>query len=126
MDKPLVLIIEDDPRLADIYEVALERVGFGTVLDLDGNQYTNILSTIRPALIILDLHMPYASGVDILHEIRCDPRLADIPVIVITADLVLAKSIRGQAEEILVKPVTVARLRETVLRLHPGSIQKES
>jgi CheY-like chemotaxis protein len=122
MAKPLVLIIEDDPKLAVIYQTTLQQSGFDTALDMNGNQYSAMLSTARPAVIILDLHMPFASGVDILQEIRCDPRLADIPVIVTTADLVLAKSIRGQAQETLMKPVSTARLRETVLRLCPGSI----
>ncbi len=122
MAKPLILIIEDDPKLAAIYQMTLQQIGFDTVLDMNGNQYSAMLSAARPAVIILDLHMPFASGMDILQEIRCDPRLVDIPVIVTTADLVLAKSIRGQAQEILMKPVSTARLRETVLRLCPGNV----
>ena len=126
MAKPFVLIIEDDPKLAVIYQTALQQVGFDTDLDADGNQYIAKLSTVNPALIILDLHMPFVSGVDILRQIRSDKRLTNIPVIVTTADLYLAKTIQGQAEEILIKPVSIARLRETVLRLHPVDIQNES
>lgn len=120
MAKPVILIIEDDPKLAMIYQVTLQQIGFDTALDPDGNQYQAILSKSRPALIILDLHMPYTSGIDILRQIRCDQDLMDIPVIVATADLFLARSLKGQADEILLKPVSVDRLRRTVLRLHPG------
>jgi two-component system response regulator BaeR len=120
MPKPLILIIEDDPKLAAIYQMSLQQAGFDTALDMNGNQYLPLVATVCPAVIILDLHMPFASGVDILQEIRGNPRLADIPVIVTTAALVLVKSLRGQAQEILMKPVSTARLRETVLRLCPG------
>jgi CheY-like chemotaxis protein len=64
--------------------------------------------------------------VDILHQIRRDPTLANVPVIVTTADSLLADSIRGEAEEILIKPVDFTRLRETILRLCPGSNKNES
>ncbi len=120
MTKPLILIIEDDPKLSTIYQMSLQQIGFDTALDMNGNQYSALVSKVRPAVIILDLHMPFASGVDILHDIRSDPHLATVPVIVTTADLVLVKSLRGQAQEILMKPVSTARLRETVLRLCPG------
>jgi CheY-like chemotaxis protein len=123
MAKPLILIIEDDPKLAIIYQVTLQQIGYDTVLDPDGSQYNAILSRVHPVLIILDLHMPYASGVDILKQIRCDPQWMDIPVIVVTADLILAKALKGQADEVLLKPVSVDRLRRTVLRLHPGSME---
>jgi CheY-like chemotaxis protein len=125
MTKPLVLIVEDDPKLVLIYQMTLQQIGFDTVLDMGGNQCMNMLSTIHPALVLLDLHMPFASGVDLLRQIHLDQSLADIPVVVTTADLVLARSIQGQAREILIKPVSVARLRETALRLHPVSIQNE-
>lgn len=122
MAKPLILIIEDDPKLAIIYQVTLKQIGYDTALDPDGNQYPALVSKARPALIILDLHMPYASGLDILKQIRSDPRMGDVPVIVATADLVLARSLKDQADEVLLKPVSVDRLRKTVLRLHPKDV----
>jgi len=124
--KPFVLIIEDDPKLAVIFQMTLQQIGFDTALDIHGNQYGSILSAVCPALVILDLHMPFISGVEILQQIRADQRLSQVPVIVTTADLILAKTIEGQAEEILIKPVSVTRLRETVLRLIPESIPNES
>jgi CheY-like chemotaxis protein len=123
--KPIVLIIEDDPKLAAIYQTVLKQIGYETVLDLNGDQYVAALSTICPTLIILDLHVPFASGVDILKYIRSDPRLMNIPVIVTTADIVLARSVQESAQEVLLKPVSVNRLRQTVQRLCPGDLQSE-
>jgi CheY-like chemotaxis protein len=123
---PYVLIIEDDPKLGVIYQMVLEQLGFDTALDPNGNQYIDMLSTIHPALIILDLLLPFANGVDILHQIRRDQNLANVPVIVTTADSLLADSIRGEADEILIKPVDFTRLREAILGLCPGINQNES
>jgi hypothetical protein len=63
--------------------------------------------------------------VDILHQIRRD-QTWQMCQFVTTADSLLADSIQGQAEEILIKPVDFTRLREAVLRLCPGSGQNES
>jgi len=126
MVKPFALIIEDDPKVAMIYRVVLGQLGFDAVIDMEGNKYMAELSKVDPLLIILDLHMPFSSGVDILRQIRSDQRFANIPVIVTTADLVLAKSIQGQAQEILIKPVSVARLRDTIYRFFPVDMQAES
>jgi CheY-like chemotaxis protein len=63
--------------------------------------------------------MPYASGLDILHQIHDDPRLMKVPVIVTMVDMIRAKSLEGQVEAILIKPVSFARLRDTALRLCP-------
>lgn len=119
MPKPYVLIIEDDPKLVDIYEMLLLQAGFDTIIDVSGNEYAAKLTNALPGLIILDLHMPFASGPEILRQIRMDERLATVPVIVITADIILAKAVQEQADTVLTKPVSITRLRETALRLCP-------
>lgn len=117
MSKPYVLILEDDPKLVDIYQMIFQQAGFDTVLDTNGNQYTTMLLPVAPALIILDLHLPYASGVEVLQRIKNDNHLAKVPVIVTTADIILAKTVQGKADVVLTKPVSVIRLREAALRI---------
>ena len=121
MTKPFAVIVEDDPKLGMIYKTALQQAGYDTYLDNQGNQVMDKLPSVNPALIILDMHLPYASGADILHQIRSDGRWANIPVIITTADLFAAKSLQGQAEYVLLKPVSVGRLLEIV-----GHIQDET
>jgi CheY-like chemotaxis protein len=65
--------------------------------------------------------MPFASGVEVLHQIRSDGRWTKVPIIVATADLFLAKSLQGQAEYVLLKPISVGRLIEIASRLLPGA-----
>jgi len=121
MNKPLAIIVEDDPKLGAIYETALKEAGYETYLDADGNKIMDHLPTVDPALIILDAHMPFASGVEVLHQIRSDARWTKVPIIVATADLFLAKSLQGQAEYVLLKPISVGRLIEIASRLLPGA-----
>jgi CheY-like chemotaxis protein len=63
------------------------------------------------------MHLPYASGADILRQIRSNKRWAKVPIIVATADLFAAKSLQDQAEYVLVKPVGVGRLLEIASHL---------
>lgn len=118
MPQPYALILEDDPKLGTIYQTALRQAGYDTDLDAGGNQYHALLNARQPDLVILDLHLPYAFGGDILNEIRA--KYSDTVVAVVTADLVKAKTLTGKADHILVKPVSVASL----LRL-AESIKKE-
>ena len=124
MSKPLAMIVEDDPKLGTIYETALQQAGYDTFLDANGDRIMDRLAETEPALIILDAHLPYASGADLLQQIRADERWSKVPIIMATADLYLAKSLQGQAEYVLLKPVGLARLLEIVNRLRPADVIK--
>jgi len=108
MPQSYALILEDDPKLGTIYQTALRQAGYETDLDASGNQYHALLDARQPDLVILDLHLPYAFGGDILNEIRA--KYSDTVVAVVTADLVKAKTLTGKADHILIKPVSVASL----------------
>ena len=114
MTHPLALIIEDDPALGNYYRTVLEQAGFETDLDPDGTHYPKKIAATNLVVILLDLHMPYKAGIDILREIRADDRWENIPIIVTTADFYLAKTIEGQADHILIKPVSMSQLLKLV------------
>jgi DNA-binding response OmpR family regulator len=105
---PYALIIEDDPKLGMIFQTTLRQAGYDTDLDENGNRYRSFLSARQPDLVILDLHLPYAYGGDILNEIRA--KYPNVVVAVVTADLVKAKTLTGKADHVLIKPVSVASL----------------
>jgi two-component system catabolic regulation response regulator CreB len=113
------LIFEDDPKLGEIFLLALEQAGFTVDLDQRGNNFQARLNGEPPALIILDIHLPYASGIEIFEKIRYHETWADAMVIVTTADLYLAKSLEGKADYVLIKPVSVARLIGIVSKKWP-------
>jgi len=117
------LIIEDDPKLGVIFQTALQQAGFETELDATGYQFSNKLSSAAPDLVILDIHLPYASGKDILNQIRSDELWVNTIVIVTTADLFQSKSLEKQADYVLIKPVSVGRLMRIVSSHWPEDVK---
>jgi two-component system cell cycle response regulator DivK len=114
---PLALIVEDDDTLAAMYAEALRRVHFKTIIVSDGAVALVQAKALAPALIILDLHLPHVSGIDILHQIRQDDVLAKVHVIVTTADSVRAATVQDEADLVLIKPISVLQLRDLAQRI---------
>jgi len=118
MKEKFVLVIEDDPALGRVAMIALEQFGLRAVLDSDGNQYPQLLEANgMPALILLDLHLPFASGADLLQKFHADERLTGVPVIVMTADLYQARALEEQGTQILIKPIRIAHLQQIVSQI---------
>lgn len=109
---PLALILEDDPQLGKVYQAALRNAGFTVQIDPNGDQYETFLESQLPDLMVLDMHLPFASGPEVLQTLRANDLWANIPVIVVTADLFLAKSLQHKGENVLLKPFSVLRLTE--------------
>jgi DNA-binding response OmpR family regulator len=114
MNKPRALIVEDDPKLGEIYQLALQQAGFDAALDQTARNFTARLATPAPALVILDIHLPYASGIEIFEQIRAHAEWGRAVIIVTTADLFLAKTLEGKADYVLLKPVSLSRITSIV------------
>jgi CheY-like chemotaxis protein len=121
MSKPLVFIIEDDKKLAEIFSLTLQAE-FQVEVAEDGETALAQLSTLTPALVVLDLHLPRVSGHTILAYIRADERLAHTRVMLATADVRLADELREEADLVLLKPISVNQLRELAMRLRPPDV----
>ncbi len=117
MSNRFAFIIEDDVKLATIFAYALEEVNFNTETVQDGRKALERLAELVPDVIVLDLHLPYVSGVDILKRIRADGRLANVPVILATADAILGESMRDEADLVLLKPISIRQLQKLTERL---------
>jgi CheY-like chemotaxis protein len=83
----VILIVEDDEEQQKLYRLVLEREGYRVVTRGDGLQGLAWLEQIAPDLIILDINMPYLSGVDLLKRFRATPNGYDVPIIVATANV---------------------------------------
>jgi len=125
MTQPLVLIIEDDPQLSQIFTVALETQ-FSIEAIIDGNTALGRLEEVVPDIVVLDLHLPGSSGADVLAKIRGDERLAKVKVILATADARQADLLTNEADIVLLKPVSPVQLRAMATRLHPGASTKDA
>ena len=115
--KPIALVIEDDEDQNIIFSAALERAGYIVEPAFTGKMAQQLLNQIVPAMVILDLHMPDFNGDVVLKQIRDDPRLKDVLVIIATADPSLASTLDIQAELVLLKPVGFAQLSQLATRL---------
>ncbi len=117
MNKPLALIIEDDDDLAAIFSMSLRGGGFETEIVYDGQQAIQRLAGTPPVLVVLDLHLPGVDGASILRAIHATPSFSNTAVIIATADAQMADGLRGKADLVLLKPVSVDQLRELAKRL---------
>ena len=117
MHKPIAFIIEDDAKLGNVFSLALQLAQIDAELITDGKMALTRLSETTPDLIILDLHLPYVSGDEILRVIRANDRLAQVPVILGTADSRQADYLQEQAEIVLLKPISPKQLAELAFRL---------
>jgi CheY-like chemotaxis protein len=79
-----VLIVEDDRELQEIYGVMLESLGWELVPAYDGREALELLESVNPDLVLLDILMDKMKGDEFYHLIRQDPRTADVPVIILT------------------------------------------
>jgi DNA-binding response OmpR family regulator len=120
MTQPVALIVEDDKKLAKIFQQALKMAGFETEVAQDGRVALAQLAMMTPAVIVLDLHLPYVSGREVLKEIRANPNLRETRVILATADPAMADTLQDQADLVLIKPISFGQLRDMAARLKPG------
>ena len=81
---PLVLVVDDSITVRRVTQRLLQREGYRVSLAADGLQALERLQTERPAVVLSDIEMPRMDGFDLVRNIRNDPRLAGLPVIMIT------------------------------------------
>jgi two-component system response regulator BaeR len=117
MVKGFVLIIEDDPDLGKAVVDVLEMLDFETELVTDGGLAFDRIVARMPDLVLLDIHLPGASGVDILNQIRADIRLTKLKVVMVTADALRAEAVSDKADFVLLKPYSISQLSNLITRL---------
>jgi DNA-binding response OmpR family regulator len=116
------LIIEDDEDLDFIFSEALRSACYLTEIVRNGNQALAWLKDRVPEIVLLDLHLPGALGVDILNFIRAEKRLAHTKVIVTSGDRLAADQVSKIADVVLIKPISFTQLRDLTARFYSESI----
>ncbi len=80
-----ILIVDDEPDIVSYLEMILQDNGFATLTAGNGNEALRLVRSERPDLVTLDISMPEASGTRFYKEVRTDPKLKRIPVVIVTA-----------------------------------------
>ena len=109
-DARTVLVIDDDPLVHDLMQRTLSKEGFNVEVASGGDEGIEMAKRLRPDVITLDILMPGKDGWTVLSEIKAEPELADIPVILVT---ILDDKQMGYAlgaSDYVTKPVDFDRL----------------
>ncbi|HPX94543.1 MAG TPA: response regulator [Candidatus Moranbacteria bacterium] len=105
-EKKIVLIVEDDAFIRDIYSVKFSQEGYQTEIATNGIEALSKLEKIFPDIIILDVVMPHMDGMETLRNIKKNDRLKNIPIIMLTnvsEKEKIDESMEGGVEEYLIK-----------------------
>jgi len=117
MHGKVVLIVEDDPSTAAALADIIRLAGHEPVVAENGQKALDILNAgeVEICLVVLDLMMPVMDGWELRKRMVADPRLASLPVIVVTADANARKRAeQAQAVQFLTKPIEPSVLLETI------------
>jgi len=112
-----VLVVDDEPDTADMFAEMMQLNGYRVLKSNDGAQALRLVAREKPDLVMLDIMMPDVSGLDVLRFMRRDPRLEQIPVLVVSAKSTpdeIQTGLKAGARLYLTKPVSYGELQRAV------------
>ena len=123
---PRVLIVEDEPAIAELISINLRHHGLSPLWVENGELAQKEIDTVLPDLILLDWMLPGESGVTLARKWRSDPRTKSVPIIMLTAKVDENDKVKGLdagADDYITKPFSVsemlARIRAVLRRRAP-------
>jgi CheY-like chemotaxis protein len=109
-DRDTILVIDDDATVRDLMSRFLTKLDFNVVAAGSGEEGLRLARQIRPGIITLDVVMPDRDGWSVLNQLKAEPELCEIPVIMVTIVDNQALGLELGASNYLVKPVDRERL----------------
>lgn len=113
-----ILIADDEPNIVISLEFLMKREGFNVLIANDGEEAVQRIRSERPDLVLLDVMMPKKSGFEVCQEVRSDPELANLRILMLTAkgrDTEVAKGLALGADAYMTKPFST---KELVAKVH--------
>jgi CheY-like chemotaxis protein len=111
---PLVLVIEDDPRAADLLHIYLTEAGYSVDIARDGEEGLAKVKQLSPDAVILDVLLPRVDGWAFLTQVKADPTTRDVPVLIASIIDQKGKGFALGAADYLVKPIQKGELLRTL------------
>lgn len=128
--RPSILLVEDEPSIVDLLSYNLKREGFEVRETDDGEKALLMIRERPPDLIILDWMLPSVSGLEVCRQLRRDPNLQKLPIIMLTARAEEDDRVRALdsgADDYVTKPFSpsevIARVRAVLRRTRPALSQ---
>ncbi len=118
-----ILLIEDEPNIAEAIRFLLGRDGWRVSVLNTGEGAMDEIATSRPDLLILDLMLPVRSGLQILTDLRADPAMQTLPVLMLTAkgqERDREAALAAGVSSFMTKPFDNSEMRATVRALLEG------
>jgi phosphate regulon transcriptional regulator PhoB len=129
--KKKILVVEDEPDIRELVRYNLESAGFAVVEADDGEAALTVVDKERPALIILDLMLPEADGMEICRILRSRADTAKLPIVMLTAKAGEVDRVLGLefgADDYVTKPFSprelVARVRAVLRRAEGPDVER--
>ncbi len=124
-----VLVCDDDPDAVKVLKIRLEKKGFEVFEAFTGRQGVDMANSVLPDLMILDFILPDIEGLEVLRELKTEPRTSSIPVIMLTAMSANTDELSGLetgADDYVKKPYDFAVLNSRINRLvRPKDFQRK-
>jgi CheY-like chemotaxis protein len=112
-----ILVVDDSPFIVDVFVTMLERGGYRTVAAYGGEECLEILKTVTPDLILLDIMMEPMDGWETLEHVKENPSTKEIPVLMLTAKQLTpaeAQEYGIYIEDYVLKPITHRELYDAI------------
>ncbi|WP_418648745.1 response regulator transcription factor [Thauera butanivorans] len=118
-----ILIADDEQNIVISLEFLMKREGFEVLVANDGEEAARRIRSEHPDLVLLDVMMPKKSGFEVCQEIKADPAMAAVRILMLTAkgrDTEVAKGLALGADAYMTKPFSTKELVEKVRSLLGG------
>jgi len=120
--EPIAVVVEDDQIIVTLLEHLLKRRGFDVRIALDGRQATDLIDTLPspPALVLLDVMLPYLDGFELIKRIREHLTWNQVPIIMLTAksqEQNIVRALDYGANDYLIKPFRPEELLARIRRV---------
>lgn len=116
-----ILIVDDVDSIRDLVKGTLSSTGFQNITSAkDGYDALRLLKTEKIDLVICDWDMPNMNGMELLHNIRSDKRLKELPFIMLTGlgnSIEVKQAITAGVDDYIVKPIQPQKLLINILKL---------
>ena len=116
----IIVVIDDEPDTTEMIAEMVRLSGYQVITSLGGSTALHLIAKERPDAVILDVMMPDLSGIDIIQFMRRDPRLGNIPVIIVSARTRpedIQEGLDAGAAVYLTKPLAFLDLQSAVKRV---------